>query len=241
MRPDRYGQARDYYGRREDFRRIVRRVGSPDNREKLLEKLEADLARERQVLVIKRQILLLKRISLGVMCALCVPILLYFLGAFTLAWMGGGLIGILFVLFTLRSLTERRQKVYEARRKAHLEKHAASLRMAKALDIELTKRIEAEWDAYCVNYTGYPPDWKYRVMVVLERDQHTCTQCGWPNWVKRKVRHLHVHHVERHSRGGDHALSNLITLCDICHSKQEGPGHSRFKPRRRKRLWGDDA
>src|SRR5207249_9025812 len=90
----------------------------------------------------------------------------------------------------------------------------------------LTNRIEEEWDAYCVNFTGYPPDWKYRVMVVLERDGHTCTQCGWPDGVKRKVRKLHVHHVERHSRGGDHALSNLVTLCDICHGKQEGPGHN---------------
>lgn len=228
-------QAREYYGHREDFRRIVRRVGSPDNREKVLEKLEADLAREQQVVLIGRQLLLLKRISVGVIAALCIPVLLYFLNALTFVWMVVALVGILFALIQVRSLTKRRQKAYEGRRTAHLEKHADLLKRAEDRDIELAQRIEKEWDAYCVNFTGYPPDWKYRVMVVLERDHHTCTQCGWPNGAKRKVRQLHVHHVERHSRGGDHEFTNLVTLCDICHSKQEGAGHNRINPRRRKR------
>src|SRR5208283_1112776 len=140
------------------------------------------------------------------MCALCIPVLLYFLGVLTLVWMGVALVGILFVLFQVGSLAERRQKVYEECRTAHLEKHADSLRRAEERDIELTNRIEEEWDAYCVNFSGYPPDWKYRVLVVLDRDHHTCTQCGWPNGAKRKVRQLHVHHVEPYSRGGDHAL-----------------------------------
>ena len=228
-------RAREYYGHREDFQRIARRVGSPDNREKLLENLEADFARDQQVLLIKRQMLILKRIWAGVACALCAPVLLYFLDVLSFPWMSGALVGILFILFQVGSLAERRRKLYEGHRKAHLEKHADSLRRAGDRDIELTNRIEEEWDAYCIDFSGYPPDWKYRVMVVLERDGHTCTQCGWPNGVKRKVRQLHVHHVERHSRGGNHAFSNLVTLCDICHREQEGPGHSRVRPRRRKK------
>lgn len=60
-------QARQYYGHREDFQRIVRRVGSPDNRDKPLEKLEADLALDQQIVLIKRQTPLLKRVSVGVM------------------------------------------------------------------------------------------------------------------------------------------------------------------------------
>lgn len=199
-----------------------------------MEKLEADLAREQEVVLIKRQTVLLKRVSVGVICALGISVLLYFLNVLTLVWMGVALAGILFALFQVGSLAERCQKAYERRRKAHLEKNADLLQRAEARDIELTNRIEEEWDAYCVNFTGYPPDWKYRVMVVLERDHHTCTQCSWPSGAKRKVRQLHVHHIERHSRGGDHAFSNLVTLCDICHSEQEGSGHNRINPRRRK-------
>ena len=141
-------RAWEYYGHREDFQSIVKRVGSPDNRERLLAKIEADLARDEQVLLIKRQTLLIKRLSIVLWCAL----------------------------------------------------------------------------------------------MVLERDGHTCTRCGWPKGVKRKVRKLHVHHLRRHSRGGDHALLNLATLCDICHGKQKGSGHNWIRPRRRKsKRWGGSS
>jgi 5-methylcytosine-specific restriction endonuclease McrA len=145
------------------------------------------------------------------------------------------LTGTIFVLFKVGSLAQQRKKAYESRHKAHLDKYADWLHAAEERDTELINRIDEEWDAYCVHFTGYPPDWKYRVMTVLERDGHTCTKCGWPNGVKRKVRQLHVHHVQSHSRGGNHAISNLVTLCDICHGMQEGRGHNRIKPRRRKK------
>jgi len=214
-------QKRDYYGHQEDFQRIVRRVGSPDNEERLLKEIEVEVAHD-------HQLLLLKRCSQGILCTLCIPLLLYLFKVIAFPWMVAGLTGLLFIL---RQVMEA---LVEQCRKAHVAKYSDSLRRAKDRDAQLTKTIEEEWDTYCINYSGYPPDWKYRVLLVLDRDSHTCTECGWPNGVKRKVRQLHVHHVKSHSRGGNHALSNLVTLCDICHRKQEGPGHARINPRRHK-------
>src|SRR5438105_10355798 len=227
-------RAREYYGNREDFQRIVRRVGSPDNGDRVLASIEANLAQDNGILLIKRQTILLKRLSLALVCAFCVPVVLYFLHILTGPWTVAALGGIYFILRAVGALTERRQKAYQDRHKAEIDKHAAALKEAESRDARLRNRIDEEWDTYCINLTGYPPDWKYIVLIVLERDDRTCTQCGWPNGVKRQVRQLHVHHVERHSRGGNHALSNLVTLCDICHGKQEGPGHNRIRPRRRK-------
>jgi 5-methylcytosine-specific restriction endonuclease McrA len=236
MRPDLINRrAWEYYGHREDFKRIIERVGSPDNREKLMRRIEDELQRDPQALAIKRQMLIVTRLYMATMCALGVPLLLWWCKVLTGLWTIAIVIGIVVLLFQIGGLNERRGKAYEMRRKAHMDKHAVSLEAAEKRDVELTNRIEEEWDRYCVNFTGYPPDWKYRVLYVLERDDHTCKQCGWPNGFKRKVRQLHVHHVERHSRGGDHAFSNLVTLCGICHSRQAGPGHNRIKPRRRRR------
>lgn len=50
---------------------------------------------------------------------------------------------------------------------------------------------------------------------VLSRDQHTCQKCH-----KRKEGlKLHVHHIIFKSLGGTDAPTNLVTLCEKCHSK----------------------
>jgi 5-methylcytosine-specific restriction endonuclease McrA len=130
-------------------------------------------------------------------------------------------------------LVSKRRKTVDDLHKAYRARFEAGLLQATARDDSIIMEVESARDDYCVRYDGYPPDWNYRVKMVLERDHHRCTECGWPGKIKRKVRQLHAHHIKRHSQGGDHRLSNLATLCDICHRKQEGVGHNRINPRRR--------
>jgi len=54
---------------------------------------------------------------------------------------------------------------------------------------------------------------------VLRRDHYKCTSCGWSHddWNPSDPRHLELHHVKEHAKGGDNTENNLITLCTICH------------------------
>jgi 5-methylcytosine-specific restriction endonuclease McrA len=68
-------------------------------------------------------------------------------------------------------------------------------------------------------------------------------KCNYPEGFKRRSRELHVHHIVPRSEGGTDALSNLVTLCHVCHRKN-GENHCRVKklnkakPRkRRRRSW----
>src|ERR1700691_6217497 len=45
---------------------------------------------------------------------------------------------------------------------------------------------------------------------ILERDGWRCQKCGCS-------KNLDVHHIKRRSALGDHAETNLITLCRKCH------------------------
>lgn len=47
--------------------------------------------------------------------------------------------------------------------------------------------------------------------LVYARDGHRCRWCGRTNGA------LHLHHINYRSAGGDHAPSNLITLCVVHH------------------------
>lgn len=53
----------------------------------------------------------------------------------------------------------------------------------------------------------------------LRRDQHTCKLCGWTHddWNRSDPRHLELHHIKEHAKGGSNEIDNLITLCNICH------------------------
>lgn len=65
--------------------------------------------------------------------------------------------------------------------------------------------------------SDYPDDWDSRRRKVYSRDEYKCQNCGsggGPNGENE----LHAHHVVPVKRGGSHQLSNLITLCDECHS-----------------------
>lgn len=107
--------------------------------------------------------------------------------------------------------------------------------VAERRKAEAIQRIAREWGAYCVGFNGYPPDWDDRRRTARVRDGYACGLCGWPHGAQRRVRNLHVHHREPLSRGGNNSFENLVTLCHVCHRKQEGPGHKRIKYQKRRR------
>lgn len=54
--------------------------------------------------------------------------------------------------------------------------------------------------------------------IVLDRDKHKCRQCGSDDM-------LEVHHIVERCNGGTDDISNLITLCAVCHAnKHKGQG-----------------
>lgn len=60
-----------------------------------------------------------------------------------------------------------------------------------------------------------PPDWAQRRSEALATNGY-CVNCGEFEQV------LHVHHKRPISKGGDHTPSNLVVLCENCHSEEHG-------------------
>jgi hypothetical protein len=56
---------------------------------------------------------------------------------------------------------------------------------------------------------------------VLKRDGYKCRECGWSfeEWNQADPRHLELHHVQHHVKGGENVKENLKTVCTICHDK----------------------
>jgi hypothetical protein len=56
---------------------------------------------------------------------------------------------------------------------------------------------------------------------VLRRDGYTCKGCGWSHkeWNPADPRHLELHHVTHHARGGQNIKENLRALCNVCHDR----------------------
>jgi len=56
---------------------------------------------------------------------------------------------------------------------------------------------------------------------VLRRDGYTCKGCGWSQkeWNPADPRHLELHHVTHHARGGQNVKENLRALCNVCHDR----------------------
>ncbi|HNQ34454.1 MAG TPA: HNH endonuclease [bacterium] len=54
---------------------------------------------------------------------------------------------------------------------------------------------------------------------VMRRDGYKCTKCAWSHaeWNPSDPRHLEIHHVKHHAKGGDNEEQNLTTLCIACH------------------------
>ncbi len=56
---------------------------------------------------------------------------------------------------------------------------------------------------------------------VLRRDGYKCRSCGWSHgeWNPSDPRHLELHHIKYHVKGGENVEENLETLCTVCHDK----------------------
>jgi hypothetical protein len=56
---------------------------------------------------------------------------------------------------------------------------------------------------------------------VLRCYGYKCHECHWSHdeWNSSDPRHLELHHVRHHAKGGDNAKENLMTLCTVCHDK----------------------
>lgn len=56
---------------------------------------------------------------------------------------------------------------------------------------------------------------------VLRRDGYRCNDCHWSHdeWNPSDFRHLELHHVKPHVKGGENVKGNLKTLCTVCHDK----------------------
>jgi len=56
---------------------------------------------------------------------------------------------------------------------------------------------------------------------VLRRDGYKCKECGWSHkeWDPSDPRHLELHHITHHARGGQNVEANLRSLCNVCHDR----------------------
>ena len=89
----------------------------------------------------------------------------------------------------------------------------------------LSKKFEGEKSArWKGGYSRYNNGWCAARRKALERDNHTCQDCG--KHAEELERNPHVHHI-RPVRTFDnvdnaHDLNNLVVLCGSCHPKWEG-------------------
>jgi len=61
-------------------------------------------------------------------------------------------------------------------------------------------------------FPEYPSNWDDLRREVLELDGYRCQNCG------RSTKRLHIHHIVPLSAGGSNDISNLVCLCEECHS-----------------------
>lgn len=54
---------------------------------------------------------------------------------------------------------------------------------------------------------------------VLRRDKYKCKSCSWTHgeWNPSDPRHLELHHIKDHAKGGVNTENNLMTVCTVCH------------------------
>jgi len=64
---------------------------------------------------------------------------------------------------------------------------------------------------------------------VLRRDGYKCKSCSWSHdeWNPSDPRHLELHHITHHAKGGANVEENLLTLCTVCHDKVHRKGKGR--------------
>lgn len=94
------------------------------------------------------------------------------------------------------------------------------------ISTKTTGRPDLEVGLYVLEADRQTPDHDRKIpdsvrREVLRRDQYQCTHCNWSHdlWNPSDARHLELHHVKPHSKGGENIKENLTTLCTICHDK----------------------
>jgi hypothetical protein len=57
---------------------------------------------------------------------------------------------------------------------------------------------------------------------VLRRDGYRCKDCEWHHelWNPSDPRHLEIHHLTEHAKGGSNDEKNLVALCNVCHDER---------------------
>jgi hypothetical protein len=55
----------------------------------------------------------------------------------------------------------------------------------------------------------------------LRHSGYKCQECAWSHgeWNRSDPRHLELHHIQHHAKGGRNVSENLKTLCTVCHDK----------------------
>jgi len=62
------------------------------------------------------------------------------------------------------------------------------------------------------------PEWKALSKTCKKRDGYTCRSCGKKARTKDEKRKMHADHIIARSKGGRDTLTNLQTLCELCHA-----------------------
>ena len=71
---------------------------------------------------------------------------------------------------------------------------------------------------------SYGKAWFTWVAEVKDRDRYCCVACGKPENKKESLYH-DVHHIRELSKGGRTCMSNLMTICKVCHAKRHNHLH----------------
>ncbi len=76
-----------------------------------------------------------------------------------------------------------------------------------------------EADRQSPEHDRYIPDKIKRE--VLRRDAYQCQKCEWSykEWNPYDPRHLELHHIKPHVKGGKNIAENLLTVCTVCHDE----------------------
>lgn len=131
-------------------------------------------------------------------------------------------VGMFFVANQFEKTHNKKLKQWEERYPVPLE---PALRHFHDPSAELT--LQDKTTLYIFNHwPGYPPFWSYLREVVLRQDNGRCQVTGCPSRLE-----LHIHHIKPVAEGGEHAPSNLVSLCDFHHALEPEKGHER--------IWGN--
>jgi len=87
-----------------------------------------------------------------------------------------------------------------------------------------------------VKFYSYGDNWQELSTQCKIRAKFKCHRCG-RDFSNNKIA-LHAHHIIPLSKGGRNVLSNLVALCEECHSKEHHKtiNTSRFKSKSRHRI-----